>query len=101
MGVFGSFQGRYEKDLAMIYKNIVHHHLVTFCREYNIVKHFMQCLFLQEKKIILAGKYNTIKDKGKEFIDKWEDKSKEFIGNFLEMFGKDGRIVSVVIKRDF
>lgn len=56
----------------------------------------MQCLFLQEKKIILAGKYNTIKDKGKEFIDKWEDKSKEFIGNFLEMFGKDGRIVSVV-----
>ncbi|VDI79177.1 choline-phosphate cytidylyltransferase [Mytilus galloprovincialis] len=50
--------------------------------------------YMREKKIILAGKYNTIKDKGKEFIDKWEDKSKEFIGNFLEMFGKDGRITS-------
>ena len=48
----------------------------------------------QEKKIQFSEKYNNIKDKGKEFIDKWEEKSKEFIGNFLEMFGRDGTIVS-------
>ena len=41
----------------------------------------------------MAEKYNTMKDKGKEFMDRWEDRSKEFIGNFLELFGKDGRIV--------
>ena len=27
-------------------------------------------------------------------LHKWEEKSRDFIGNFLEMFGRDGRIVS-------
>lgn len=35
-------------------------------------------------------------DKGHELINKWEEKSREFIANFLELFGKDGRIVSAV-----
>lgn len=48
--------------------------------------------YMREKKIQFSEKYNNIKDKGKEFMDKWEEKSKEFIGNFLEMFGRDGRI---------
>jgi len=48
---------------------------------------------------------DELKDKGKslvenlegkrhEFIQKWEDKSREFINNFLELFGRDGRLVS-------
>jgi hypothetical protein len=27
-------------------------------------------------------------------LHKWEEKSKEFIGNFVDMFGKEGRLVS-------
>jgi choline-phosphate cytidylyltransferase len=48
---------------------------------------------------------DELKDKGKslvenlegkrhELIQKWEDKSREFINNFLELFGRDGRLVS-------
>ncbi len=36
---------------------------------------------------------NKVLDKSQELIDKWEEKSREFIGNFLELFGRDGRIV--------
>lgn len=50
--------------------------------------------YMREKKILLSEKYHHMKDKGKEFIDKWEDKSKEFIINFLELFHRDGRISS-------
>ncbi|XP_074658099.1 putative choline-phosphate cytidylyltransferase isoform X3 [Tubulanus polymorphus] len=61
--------------------------------------------FMKEKKIQFQEKYETIKDKGKNLIDKvenkskeiiqkWEDNSREIIGNFLELFGKDGRISS-------
>lgn len=62
--------------------------------------------YMKEKKIQLSEKFDKVRDKGKEWIDKvketkekgnemmnrWEEKSKEFIGNFLELFGKDGRI---------
>lgn len=55
---------------------------------------------------------NSIKDKGKELIDKtkdkghellhrWEEKSKDFIGNFLEMFGRDGRLVGDLKKINY
>ena len=47
-----------------------------------------------------------MKDKGREFIEKiddkrhellqkWEDKSREFIGSFLDLFGREGRLVSL------
>ena len=47
-----------------------------------------------------------MKDKGREFIEKiddkrhellqkWEDKSREFIGSFLDLFGREGRLVNV------
>lgn len=62
--------------------------------------------YMKEKKIQLSEKVDQLKDKGKEWIDKvkgtkekgnevmnkWEERSKEFIGNFLELFGRDGRI---------
>lgn len=56
--------------------------------------------FIQEKKIKFEEKYDKLRDKGKEFMDKgnemlhkWEEKSKEFIGNFLDLFGREGKIV--------
>lgn len=59
--------------------------------------------FMKEKKIQFQSKYDTIKNKGKEMLDrsneliqKWEDRSREFMSNFLELFGKDGRISSWV-----
>ena len=35
-----------------------------------------------------------ISDKRNEFLQKWEDRSREFIDTFLMMFGRDGRLVS-------
>ncbi|KPM08087.1 choline-phosphate cytidylyltransferase B-like protein [Sarcoptes scabiei] len=60
--------------------------------------------FLNEKKFFLQNKMDELKDKGKmlvenfgekrhEFIQKWEDKSREFINNFIELFGPDGTLV--------
>jgi choline-phosphate cytidylyltransferase len=40
------------------------------------------------KKVI-----ENIGEKRQDLIQKWEDKSKEFIGNFLLLFGREGRIV--------
>ncbi|KAK7499239.1 hypothetical protein BaRGS_00009499 [Batillaria attramentaria] len=31
-------------------------------------------------------------DRGNLLLHKWEEKSKEFIGNFVDMFGKDGKL---------
>ena len=65
---------------------------------------------IQEKKIQFSQKLDKVKDKGKEWIGKvketkekgnemmnrWEEKSKEFIGSFVELFGKQGKIVSII-----
>lgn len=40
----------------------------------------------------LIGK---IDDKRHELIGKWEEMSQNFIGSFVELFGRDGRIVSI------
>lgn len=52
--------------------------------------------FMKEKTIQFQSKVDAVKgkviDKGHELINKWEEKSREFIANFLELFGKDGRI---------
>ncbi|KAG8201618.1 hypothetical protein JTE90_012688 [Oedothorax gibbosus] len=56
----------------------------------------MNLSFLNEKKFLLQNKMDKIKGKfeGKrhEIFHKWEEKSREFINNFLDLFGKDGRI---------
>lgn len=53
---------------------------------------------MQEKKFLLQNKMDKIKGKlegkGHEFIHKWEEKSREFINNFLDLFGRDGKLVS-------
>ncbi|XP_050309228.1 choline-phosphate cytidylyltransferase B isoform X2 [Anthonomus grandis grandis] len=56
--------------------------------------------YLSEKKIRFQNKIHDLKDKGKRVMDsigerkddmiaKWEEKSREFIENFLLLFGKD------------
>ncbi|XP_042907511.1 choline-phosphate cytidylyltransferase B isoform X5 [Parasteatoda tepidariorum] len=56
----------------------------------------MNVSFLNEKKFLLQNKMDKIKgkfeDKRHEIIHKWEEKSREFINNFLDLFGKDGRL---------
>lgn len=64
----------------------------------------MNVSFLNEKKFLLQNKMDELKDKSKqlvenlegkrhEIIQKWEDKSREFIFNFLELFGREGRLL--------
>ncbi|XP_064617450.1 LOW QUALITY PROTEIN: choline-phosphate cytidylyltransferase B-like, partial [Liolophura sinensis] len=59
--------------------------------------------FMREKRIQFEQKYDKLKgkgnelrhgfvNKGKELIHKWEENSRELIGNFLDLFGRDGRI---------
>ncbi|XP_075675867.1 choline-phosphate cytidylyltransferase B-like [Dermatophagoides pteronyssinus] len=62
--------------------------------------------FLNEKKFLLQNKMDELKDKGKllvenlgqkrhEFIQKWEDKSIEFVNSFIELFGPDGTLNTI------
>ncbi|XP_055869153.1 choline-phosphate cytidylyltransferase B-like isoform X2 [Biomphalaria glabrata] len=66
--------------------------------------------YMKAKRLKLKDNYekleSRIKDKGKDLMDKWKDqlgkgnemlhrweeKSKELIGNFVEMFGRDGKL---------
>ena len=36
-------------------------------------------------------------DKRQELFNKWEEKSREFIGNFMDLFSRDGRLVSELV----
>ncbi|KAJ3589495.1 hypothetical protein NHX12_010340 [Muraenolepis orangiensis] len=53
--------------------------------------------FINDKKYRLQNqvdkmkeKVRTVEEKSVDLIHKWEEKSREFIGNFLELFGPDG-----------
>lgn len=48
--------------------------------------------FFMEKKYKMQNKLDLVVGKGKEFIAKWESRSKEYILNFLEMFHRDGQL---------
>lgn len=37
-----------------------------------------------------------ITDKSQEILTKWEEKSRDLITSFLDMFGQDGRLVSLM-----
>ena len=50
---------------------------------------------LKDKGKDWMGKWKDQLGKGNEMLHRWEEKSKEFIGNFVEMFGRDGRLVSL------
>ncbi|XP_022647232.1 choline-phosphate cytidylyltransferase B-like isoform X2 [Varroa jacobsoni] len=66
----------------------------------------MNVSFLNEKKFQLQNKMDALKKKGNdlvenlgekkhELITKWEEKSREFIHSFLELFGRDGTLLAV------
>ncbi|XP_064455749.1 choline-phosphate cytidylyltransferase B-like isoform X2 [Ornithodoros turicata] len=65
----------------------------------------MNVSFLNEKRFLLQNKMDELKDKSRqlvenldgkrhELIQRWEEKSREFIFNFLELFGREGRLES-------
>lgn len=51
---------------------------------------------LKDKGKNLIDKWKGQLDKGNTMLHRWEEKSKELIGNFVEMFGKDGKFVSML-----
>jgi hypothetical protein len=40
----------------------------------------------------MATKSNAIIDRSRGFITEWEEKSRDFIGNFMDMFSRDGLV---------
>ncbi|KRX56337.1 putative choline-phosphate cytidylyltransferase [Trichinella sp. T9] len=59
-----------------------------------------KCVFcFQEKKYKLQNNIDSLKERGKEFFTKWEDRSREFIFNFLNMFQQDGQLTPFGIIR--
>jgi len=56
----------------------------------------MNVSFLNEKKFLLQNKMDELKDKFEEkkhgLIQTWEEKSRDFITNFLDLFGRDGTL---------
>ncbi|XP_015781052.1 choline-phosphate cytidylyltransferase A [Tetranychus urticae] len=56
----------------------------------------MNVSFINEKKFLLQNKMDELKDKFEEkrhgFIHTWEEKSRDFIGSFLELFGREGAL---------
>ena len=50
-------------------------------------------LFEQEKELKAKAKLGEIKD---NIIQKWEEKSRDIITGFLDLFGRDGRLVGFV-----
>ena len=54
----------------------------------------------QEKKIQFQEKVDLMKgriaDKRQELFHKWEEKSRDFIGNFMDLFSRDGRLVGAL-----
>ncbi|XP_053201709.1 choline-phosphate cytidylyltransferase A-like [Panonychus citri] len=56
----------------------------------------MNVSFINEKKFLLQNKMDELKDKFEEkkhgFIQTWEEKSRDFIGNFLDLFGREGAL---------
>jgi len=48
----------------------------------------------QEKEVRIRQKMSSLRHKMEDKLEHWEEKSKDFIGGFLGMFGRDGRLVS-------
>lgn len=59
--------------------------------------------FMKEKEIRLAEKMGSMRSRGKKLVEnieargqhmlkKWEDKSREFVDDFLDLFGQRGRM---------
>ena len=64
-------------------------------------------LIIQEKTIQFQEKIDTMKERGHKLMDKlhdkrdeifnkWEERSREFVSNFVDLFGREGRIVCII-----
>ncbi|KAM7442988.1 Choline-phosphate cytidylyltransferase A [Porites harrisoni] len=58
--------------------------------------------FIKEKEVQVRQKMDEIKgrltDKSQEILTKWEEKSRDFIGSFIDMFGREGRLNQLIGK---
>ncbi|XP_031555104.1 choline-phosphate cytidylyltransferase A-like [Actinia tenebrosa] len=52
--------------------------------------------FMKEKEVLVRNKFDDIKgkitDKSQELLEKWEEKSRDFISRFIDIFGRDGHL---------
>lgn len=53
---------------------------------------------LQEKEVHIRQKMSKLRHRVEDKLEHWEEKSKDLIGGFLGMFGRDGRIVSDCVR---
>ena len=60
-------------------------------RLFFVIQSFL-CASHQEKELRAKAKLGEIKD---NIIQKWEEKSRDIIGGFLDMFGRDGTLVGL------
>lgn len=78
--------------LCMVFSN-GHHSLIK--RLSVVLKHYDPLfLFFKEKELAVKERYQKIKGKSQEIITTWEDKSREFVMGFIDLFGKDSVVVS-------
>ena len=50
---------------------------------------------ISQKSMSFKQHLERVGDKSQEILHRWEDKSREFISDFLDLFGRDTRLVSV------
>lgn len=51
--------------------------------------------FIKEKELAVKERYQKIKGKSQEIITTWEDKSREFVMGFIDLFGKDSVVTDL------
>ncbi|KAK3699451.1 hypothetical protein QZH41_018597 [Actinostola sp. cb2023] len=60
------------------------------------VRNYTVCKMIHEKEVLVRNKVDEIKgkinNKSQEFLEKWEEKSRELIGRFIDIFGRDGHL---------
>ena len=49
---------------------------------------------ISRKSMSFKQHLERVGDKSQEILHRWEDKSREFITDFLDLFGRDTRLVS-------
>ena len=49
---------------------------------------------ISQKSMSFKQHLERVGDKSQEILHRWEDKSREFISDFLDLFGRDTRLVS-------
>ncbi len=60
-----------------------------------------QCLLYcsQEKEVHFRERFQALRTKFGGTLEVWEEKSKDLLGGFMGLFGRDGRIVSLISAR--